>query len=205
MVSKNSFFGKDFPPSSIFSSKTDEKLYFSPSNAIIIYFAKKYVNNFLQKCTKKCKYVNIVWLYSINEIKYSSINMATQKSGIAYTMASPDHLLLTTIWTTLFMICSIAYGRIGLMRYCHPALPLIRDYDQRKGTKLYETLRTYTLTGFNQNQTADILYLHRNTLNSRRQKIIELSATDLEDLQTKFLLSYSFAIDLFLEKGTLNS
>ena len=94
---------------------------------------------------------------------------------------------------------------LRLMRYCHPALPLLRDYDQRKGTKLYETLRTYTLTGFNQNRTAEILYLHRNTLNYRRQKIMDLSAIDFEDPQTKFLLSYSFAIDLFLEKNTLYS
>jgi len=94
---------------------------------------------------------------------------------------------------------------LRLMRYCHPALPLLRDYDQRKGTKLYETLRTYTLTGFNQNRTAELLFLHRNTLNYRRQKIMELSAIDLEDPQTRFLLSYSFAIDLFLEKNMLYS
>lgn len=92
---------------------------------------------------------------------------------------------------------------LRLTRYCHPALPLLRDYDQRKGTKLYETLRTYTLTGFNQNRTAEVLFLHRNTLNYRRQKIMELFAIDFEDPQTRFLLSYSFAIDHFLEKDTL--
>ena len=47
--------------------------------------------------------------------------------------------------------------------------------------------------------------MHRNTLNYRRQKIMELANIDLEDPQTKFLLSYSFAIDLFLEKNTLYS
>ncbi len=94
---------------------------------------------------------------------------------------------------------------LRLMRYCHPVLPLLRDYDQRKGTELYETLRTYTLTGFNQNKTAELLFMHRNTLNYRRQKIMELASIDLEDPQTKFLLSYSFAIDLFLEKNTLYS
>ncbi len=92
-----------------------------------------------------------------------------------------------------------------LMHYCHPSLSLLREYDQQKDTKLYETLRTYTLTGFNQNKTAEILFLHRNTLNYRRQKIMQVSGIDLEDPQVKFLLSYSFAIDLFLEKNTLYS
>ena len=89
---------------------------------------------------------------------------------------------------------------LRLTRYCHPILSLLRDYDQRKGTKLYETIRTYTLTGFNQNKTAELLYLHRNTMNYRRQKIMELFEIDLEDSQTRFLLNYSFHIDLFQEK-----
>ena len=94
---------------------------------------------------------------------------------------------------------------LRLMHYCHPSLPLLREYDRQKDTKLYETLRTYTLTGFNQNKTAELLFLHRNTLNYRRQKIMQISGIDLDDPQIKFLLSYSFAIDLFLEKNTLYS
>lgn len=89
---------------------------------------------------------------------------------------------------------------LRLTSYCHPILSLLRDYDKRKGTKLYETLRTYTLTGFNQNKTAELLFLHRNTMNYRRQKIMELFEIDLEDPHIKFLLNYSFHIDLFQEK-----
>lgn len=89
---------------------------------------------------------------------------------------------------------------LRLMNYCYPVLPLLRDYDQRRGTKLYETLRVYTLSGFNQNKAADLLFLHRNTMNYRRQKIMDLFKIDLEDPHTQFLLSYSFYIDLFQEK-----
>ena len=83
--------------------------------------------------------------------------------------------------------------------YCHPALAILRAYDSENGTQLYDLLKTYTRTGFNQNQTASELFLHRNTLSYRKQKIISLTGLDFEDLETQFLLQCSFRIDAYLE------
>ena len=54
--------------------------------------------------------------------------------------------------------------------------------------------------GFNQNLTAAALFLHRNTLAYRRQKIVGLTGVDLEDAQTQFLLRFSFLIENYIEK-----
>lgn len=86
-----------------------------------------------------------------------------------------------------------------LNQYCHPALAMLREHDQKNGTKLYETLKAYTLSGFNQNLAAEQLFLHRNTMNYRRQKIEELTDLNLENPDTRFLLQYSFLIDTYLE------
>lgn len=86
-----------------------------------------------------------------------------------------------------------------LNRYCHPALAMLREHDQKSGTKLYETLKVYTLSGFNQNLAAEQLFLHRNTMNYRRQKMEELTGLNLENPDTRFLLQYSFLIDSYLE------
>ena len=83
--------------------------------------------------------------------------------------------------------------------YCHPALAILRAYDSENGTQLYDLLKTYTRTGFNQNQTASELFLHRNTLSYRKQKIISLTGLDFEDMETQFLLQCSFRIDAYLE------
>ncbi len=84
--------------------------------------------------------------------------------------------------------------------YCHPALATLREFDNDNSTQLYDTLRCYVKNGFNQNLTATELYLHRNSLSYRRQKIVSLTGLDLDDSETQFKLNYSFAIETYLEK-----
>ena len=86
-----------------------------------------------------------------------------------------------------------------LPQFCHPALAVLREYDQQKGTRLYDTLRAYTMCGFNQNIASEQLFLHRNTMNYRRQKIEDLTGLNFENPDTRFLLQYSFLIDHYLE------
>ena len=140
-----------------------------------------------------------------NPAKFQEYYKQAEKAVILSQRMEADGSVHNYMDYAFFDLLDALPEELRLMRFCHPALPLLRDYDQRKGTKLYETLRTYTLTGFNQNRTAELLFLHRNSLNYRRQKIMELSEINLENPQTRFLLSYSFAIDLFLEKNTLYS
>ena len=86
-----------------------------------------------------------------------------------------------------------------LPQFCHPALAVLREYDHQKGTRLYDTLRAYTMCGFNQNIASEQLFLHRNTMNYRRQKIEDLTGLNFENPDTRFLLQYSFLIDHYLE------
>ncbi|MBW7572069.1 PucR family transcriptional regulator [Caproiciproducens faecalis] len=140
-----------------------------------------------------------------NPTKFPEYYRQAEKAVILSQRMDADGFIHSYVDYAFFDMLDNLPEELRLMRYCHPALPLLREYDRQKGTKLYETLRSFTLTGFNQNRTAELLFLHRNTLNYRRQKIMQLCGIDLEDSQTKFLLSYSFAIDLFLEKNTLYS
>lgn len=83
--------------------------------------------------------------------------------------------------------------------FCHPALATLRAYDSARGTSLFTTLKTYVQTGFNQNLTAQKLFLHRNTMGYRRQRIEEMCAIALEDPGTRFQLACSFRIHRYLE------
>ena len=84
--------------------------------------------------------------------------------------------------------------------FCHPAIAILREYDAQNGTQLCETLEAYVDNGFNQNLTASSLYLHRNTLAYRKQKIISLTGVDLEDIETQYLLHFSMVIERYLQK-----
>lgn len=58
-------------------------------------------------------------------------------------------------------------------------LPLV-DYDHRRGSDLVRTLRVYFDTGANASETADRLFLHRNSLLYRLERIQELTGLDLK-------------------------
>ena len=62
-----------------------------------------------------------------------------------------------------------------LLEQCrHPVLASLEAYDAGKNTELYETLKIYTKTGFSKNHTAELMFMHRNTVNYRIQQIENL-------------------------------
>jgi hypothetical protein len=91
-------------------------------------------------------------------------------------------------------------AQVNVGFYCHPALSILREYDRANNSQLYETLHCYVKNGFNQNLTATELFLHRNSMAYRRQKIVSLTGLNLDDFDTQFNLKYSFMIEQYLEK-----
>lgn len=87
-------------------------------------------------------------------------------------------------------------GSLGL--YCHPALTILSLYDHENGTDLYHTLGTYLACGCSTKEAAQTLFIHRNSLNYRMERIRELTELDLADSGICFLLNMSYQIDHFL-------
>lgn len=79
----------------------------------------------------------------------------------------------------------------------HPALDILHRADAEKNTELYRTLRIYTQTGFNKVKTAELMFLHRNTVSYRIQQIESLCGIDLSDANLLFSLQMSFLIDSY--------
>ena len=90
-------------------------------------------------------------------------------------------------------------GKIPLHSYCHPALKILQEYDKANNTEFYITLENFLNSSSNIKTTSETLYLHRNTVNYRLSKILELTNLDLEDSNTIFSLVDSFRIQKFLQ------
>ncbi len=80
----------------------------------------------------------------------------------------------------------------------HDALLILREYDEKNGSSLYVTLRTYLSCNCNLKDTAAMLYVHRNSLSYRINKILELTSINLSDSATIFNLNLSFCIERYL-------
>lgn len=87
------------------------------------------------------------------------------------------------------MLTSFAYDRELCMFSLHPAPGEIRVYDREHGTEYYQMLQTYLRCERNRNETARQLYVHKNTLAYRLQKMEELFHLNLDDAyEREFLL-----------------
>lgn len=68
-----------------------------------------------------------------------------------------------------------------VMRYCKDKLGKLEEYDHANGTYLEDTLVEYYMHGFSNVKTAEALYIHRNSLQHRLDKIEELLGIDITD------------------------
>lgn len=66
-------------------------------------------------------------------------------------------------------------------------LPLV-NYDRERGSGLVRTLTVYFETGANASKTSDRLFLHRNSLLYRLERIQELTGLDLRDHESRLTL-----------------
>ena len=66
-------------------------------------------------------------------------------------------------------------------------LPLV-NYDRERGSGLVRTLSVYFETGSNASETADRLFLHRNSLLYRLERIQTLTGLDLKDRDSGLIL-----------------
>jgi sugar diacid utilization regulator len=85
-----------------------------------------------------------------------------------------------------------------ILDYCNNKLDKLEKYDNANGSFLEETLLTYYMNGFNTVKTAEALFIHRNTLLNRLEKIEELLEIELTDYMEYLDLINSILVKRFM-------
>lgn len=134
--------------------------------------------------------------FSLTEIRvgYSQARSAVyfgQKFPITYNTGRPVCQYYQYAFLEMLEKCGRDYD---LIQYCSPMLLRLLDYDQKNGTDLMNTLFEYLENSRNINQTADALYVHKNTLLNRLNRIRTVMDCDLNNNWDRFLLSLSFRV-----------
>lgn len=68
-----------------------------------------------------------------------------------------------------------------ILDYCNSKLKKLEIYDNTNGSFLIDTILNYYSCGFNIKKTAEIMYVHRNSLQYRLKKIEEILGISLDD------------------------
>jgi len=92
----------------------------------------------------------------------------------------------------------------NLGKFCHPALGILRRTDLENHSELYKTLCVYIEHSCSIKLTSEALFIHRNSLVYRLNRIIELCHLNLADANTLFLLRLSFLIDRYNDLNTIS-
>ncbi|MBR9647618.1 PucR family transcriptional regulator ligand-binding domain-containing protein [Clostridium tyrobutyricum] len=107
--------------------------------------------------------------------------------------------------------CIVNYKEIGIFRLFldmnnhvemenifYENLGKLKSYDEKNSSDLMETLITYLKQNRNLGNTAEKLYIHRNTIKYRIKRIEEILGCDLKDENTVFDIKLSIKIGIFL-------
>ncbi len=131
----------------------------------------------------------------LSEIQRSFIH--AKRCLLSESLVQPKNKLISYpelgFYQLLYEIPSAEYPK----QYAASVLSPLLAYDQENSSNLYETLTVFLNCRFNKVQTAKELYLHRNTLLSRLEKIEKILNLSLEDTETLFHLQAAIKIHRF--------
>lgn len=112
-----------------------------------------------------------------------SYRQARQALFMARRLADPNPLYFgeLNVYRLLFQL---EYSP-ELVSFCNEIIGPLVEYDRTQGTDLIETLTAYFAHKGNLSQTAEALFVHRNTLLYRMERIREISGLDLDNPETR--------------------
>ncbi len=100
--------------------------------------------------------------------------------------------LVETKNSALQYLKSEILGAIDVKGLLHPALAKLAQYDESNQSNLLNTLRVYLMYDRNAQRCANVLYLHRNSLQYRVRRIQEIADVNLENPEDRAYLRLSF-------------
>ena len=104
-----------------------------------------------------------------------------------------QHLYRFTDFQTDALLTSISDDK-DLSLFCYPPLMRLMEYDKNRGTSLVATLREYVRNPRQPQEVCRTLFIHKNTLYQRVDKIRELMNCDLGDAEVIMQIQLTFHI-----------
>lgn len=141
--------------------------------------------------------IGISWPFS--EIKHLKkyFNQAVHTIQLARKLNLTSHVSYYSHYSFYHLIKNYKEG-IPLADFTHPALKVLREYDQENKTEYYVTLRSFLECDKNLQQAANKLFIHKNTLVYRINRIKKIIDMDLTQPEETYSLMDSFRIETFL-------
>ncbi|MBW9154207.1 CdaR family transcriptional regulator [Clostridium estertheticum] len=94
----------------------------------------------------------------------------------------------------------MAKDRILKEDFYNTSIYILKKYDVKNSSELYKTLYIYLKNNHSMTKAAEEMFIHRNTLRYRLEKISELIGIDLDENDNSFKLYYAYKLISFYKK-----
>ena len=115
---------------------------------------------------------------------------------------NPDCLVHPFNDYAVFSICEQLSKQVSEPLLVHPDVRRIAKHDEQGGGNLLETLEAHLDNERNVAKTAQALFLHRNSISYRIEKIHSIMKTDLDDNENRLSIILSLKIWRYLHRTT---
>ncbi len=112
----------------------------------------------------------------------------------------PENPLIFYSDIQLYDLLSSSHTPMDYKDFCHPVLITLREYDKKNHSDLYNTLFVYLKNNQSIQKTSEELFIHRNTMWYRMQKILDLVHVDFSNIENVLTLYMSYKITGYLDK-----
>ena len=151
------------------------------------------IDHFIDECIgKDAETCRIAISLPFNDVE----GIPQQYGLVSYCLATGDHPYeVVSQKTALDYLKHIILDNINVCGLLHPALEKLRSYDRSNQADMLETLKAYLENDRNAQRCANLLYLHRNSLQYRVRRIQEIADIDLDDPNERAFLRLSLFLD----------
>ena len=115
----------------------------------------------------------------------------------------PQELLIRYGSNLVFQMVHTLSKYEDVRMFRHPAVEFLEEYDRDNATELSHTLEVYLKSNHSPSATSQALFIHRNTLTKRLQKIKSLTHLELEDSRIVTQLLLTYAINDYIQANTI--
>ena len=162
---------------------------------------KKIAEEILEKFQESCAglSLNIGWGNPCDDVRdvKKSLSQSEQAIRVAQTLPGTDKCMgfdELGFYKVLFNV----KDREELEDFRNEVLFTLLEYDQKHGAELVNTLSVFLEENDNFIRVSEKLYIHRNTLKYRLQKISEISGRNLTNPKDRMLLYFATIVHKFL-------
>lgn len=161
---------------------------------------KKLIKETLKRAKKRIVYRIHIGVGS-KMLDFRNIILSYKRGLAACKMAKKfNHTFLTFEEMGVYQVLFMIEDHDILYQMYHQLLGPIIDYDKKHHTELEETLYNYLMFDSNQKAMAEALFMHRNTINYRMNKIKEITQCEFSSFEEKMPYMLAFYIKDMIEK-----